>query len=258
MTKAKDIRVLLVRSGATEWDRAGRLGGSADLPMCDAGRAALLAELAAMGDVRLRAVYTGEDEGSRESAALIASATDSKVKVVADLREPGLGLWEGLSEQDLETRFPSAARQWREDPGSVAVPGGEDLHEAMARLSEHVRKALTSAARSGESVALVLRPMALGLVLCAAAGKPAGEMWKMAEAAPNLLWLTLNSSTFRLSQPVVAGADAGPGAQSEVKPGAMRSASAANGGGVREMLSGLLHRLSPPGGPGEPGSLSRG
>lgn len=45
MTKPGTVTLTLVRSGATEWDDAGRLQGATDLPMSESGREALLATL---------------------------------------------------------------------------------------------------------------------------------------------------------------------------------------------------------------------
>jgi len=45
MAKKDQIDLLLVRSGRTEWEEAGRLQGQADLPLSEAGREVVLANL---------------------------------------------------------------------------------------------------------------------------------------------------------------------------------------------------------------------
>ncbi|HVZ93598.1 MAG TPA: histidine phosphatase family protein, partial [Phycisphaerales bacterium] len=45
MGKQTGIQVVLVRSGRTEWDDAGRLQGVTDLPLSESGRSALGGQL---------------------------------------------------------------------------------------------------------------------------------------------------------------------------------------------------------------------
>ncbi len=160
MTKAAGTQVLLIRSARTAWDDAGRLQGRADLPATDAGLAQTAAELRAYAetsDKQPAVVYAPDDEGARTTAAAAAAAFDAKAKTADGFRAINLGLWEGLTAEDLEERHPRNFRQWREHPATVIVPEGESVTDfqeralaAFAKLLErHPKKAL----------AVVLRPL---------------------------------------------------------------------------------------------------
>ncbi len=187
MAKNGTIHVLLVRSGATEWDDAGRAQGETDLPLCPSGRERLAAELsdhfrccAGSAWSELDGVLHAPDEASRETAAILATMAGARTRELDGLRAMNMGLWEGLRDAELLERHPTAYQQWLEDPTVVTPPDGESLPEAEERLLEALRKGL--ARRS--SAAVVLRPPAFGLLRCWLLGRPATDLWKVIEEAP--------------------------------------------------------------------------
>src|SRR5688572_29219178 len=96
MAKTQTCRLLLMRTGSTEWDEAGRLQGSVDLPLSAAARQGVNDQIGMLGAAELAVVLTGPDEASRETAEIVADQTGCSPKVVDDLREINLGLWEGM------------------------------------------------------------------------------------------------------------------------------------------------------------------
>ena len=68
--------LLLIRSGRTEWAEQGRLQGHADLPIADAGRAAVVATrshlLSDENAIHLATNSCAPDEATPEPAALLA------------------------------------------------------------------------------------------------------------------------------------------------------------------------------------------
>lgn len=154
--------IYLVASAATAWDDQGRLQGSMDLPPSVTGRqtAGRIAALWKSGVIR--AVHHGPDEASRLVASLLAQAHQGRHKSNEGLAEVNLGLWQGLTETELEDRYPTAYGQWREDPGSVMIPEGEDLEHARQRYQAAVARIV---GRSGDHpVVLVLRPVIRRLI----------------------------------------------------------------------------------------------
>src|SRR5262249_49622910 len=162
------------RAGQTEWDRSGRLQGTCDLPLCPEARGQLKAALTngRGGGIETlgggagvpRAGFCAPGEASIGAARVVAGAaegaggTAAKVTAEESLREMDLGLWEGLSEHELNERFPRAARQWQDDPDCVCPPEGEAFAEARGRVISGVRKIIDKA-KPGSTVALVLRPI---------------------------------------------------------------------------------------------------
>ncbi len=162
----------LIASGATAWQEAGRLQGLADMPLSAGGLASAEAAAAAWqaGAMRARpkAVYCAGDEASRATAAAFAARSGCKVKELEELREVDVGLWQGLTEAELEERYPTAFGQWVENPTRVAIPGGEPLAEAVERLAGVVGKLL---GRGGErTVVMVLQPVMLRLAMAMLGG----------------------------------------------------------------------------------------
>jgi len=196
MPKASDLRVLLVRSGQTQWDAAGRVTGSADLPLTDAGRRHIQEEVAALDGARLGVVLCGPDEGSRETAGIVAEATGARVKTVEGLHEMRLGLWEGLRAADLEERYPKAYRQWTDDPAAVLVPDGETVSEAMDRLVSELARSLERVKEASQGVGVVLRPMALALVRCWMGDGKTKGVWTCGDQ-PDVEWRSLGRDQIR-------------------------------------------------------------
>lgn len=197
MAKSNEINVLLLRSGTTEWDKAGRLSGSCDLPLCEAGCRDAEDLAAKLASTPLSVIYCGPDDACVATAEAVARVTGSKVKPIADLGEIGLGLWEGLLGSEIEEKYPTAYRQWIEDPASVNAPEGEPMLEAEDRILGAVAKALDKVRDGSGGVALVLRPLALGVVRCWLAGEAVSNLWSMVKGCPSAEWRVVPRAMLR-------------------------------------------------------------
>jgi broad specificity phosphatase PhoE len=162
-------RVILIPAAPTPWDVEGRLGGNPMLPLSTDGEIALRKSLAAMTD-DVSAVYTFTGNLACEQAAkLVAQRFGMRVRN-SDLLEPiSMGLWQGLTRDELRFRFPSVFQQWEANPLSVNPPEGESLEAGAQRFGEGVRKILKR--NREQTIALVLRPMSLQII----AGQLRGE-----------------------------------------------------------------------------------
>lgn len=186
MARNLKIELVFVRSGLTEWDEQGRIQGRTDLPLSTAGRteaAKLAGEVGRLLTNYSRSViYSGPDEASLATAALIADPLAIKARVLDGLQTMDLGLWEGSLESEIESRFPSAARLWAEQPSLVQAPKGEEFEEAEFRLRRSVCEILERS--PARAVVFVCRPLPFAMACCWLAGRPSRDVWAVLDAGP--------------------------------------------------------------------------
>ncbi|OAT86148.1 hypothetical protein A6M21_03985 [Desulfotomaculum copahuensis] len=131
----RETVVLLVRHGATEWNRLSRYQGRLDAPLSDEGLAQFRALVAAMSSVPLAAVYTAPLARSAAGAGMLADAHGLEPLVLPGLTEICHGAWEGLLLSEVAGRYAGLLRRWRTAPYEVRMPGpgGETLAEVEER-----------------------------------------------------------------------------------------------------------------------------
>lgn len=207
MAKTDIASLVLVRCGKTEWDEAGRLQGSADLPISVTGRERLGAALAAAAShiPEPATILTAGDEASIESARMVVAALGGKIREAATLSGIEYGLWQGLLETELFDRYPTAFQRWRADPASVNPPEGETLTEVEERLAATVCKGLDRV--GARTLGLVLRPLQFGLMKMWIGGEPTTQLWRLLERSGQVEYHEVPRSIFReIRQTARAGA----------------------------------------------------
>ncbi|MFZ4576001.1 MAG: histidine phosphatase family protein [Phycisphaerales bacterium] len=180
MAQAKFLSLLLVRAGPTEWDRQGRITGSVDLPLPPTSCSAV-AEAGAPYGSGVAVVLSGPESAAQTAAKVFAPR--ARVRVVDELREPGLGLWEGLLETEVEQRYRACYREWRADPSSVSIPESEPMLAAQSRLVRAVVAQGARFASDAQHVAVIVRPIAWGLLRCWAENRALTDLWGLLEGA---------------------------------------------------------------------------
>ena len=96
----------LVRHGETDWNATGRWQGYADIPLNEDGRAQArrLAARLRREAVRFDAIYTSDLQRSAETASLVGAALGLSPQPLAALREIDVGLWSGLTVQEVRAQ----------------------------------------------------------------------------------------------------------------------------------------------------------
>lgn len=188
MGKRREFSLLLFRSAPTAWDIDARLAGASDHPICPQGQVVLEEVINRLQEVSLDLVLSATDEASVQSAELLASTTGAKVRKIKGINEVALGLWEGLRLDDIAEKYPSAYKQWINNPSSVRVPGGESLIEAERRILEGLVNGLEKVKAGHHRVGLVVRPMAWGLLRCWLSDTPIDRIWDILRDAPMYGW----------------------------------------------------------------------
>lgn len=202
MVKTSTFRLMLIRCAQTEWDAAGRLQGSADLPLSEQGRAwasGMGERLASDEDALPKPdlVLHAPDEASSETAHLIGSATKARVKEIPEFSPMSLGLWEGLRREELNERHPKNFGQWQSDPASINPPEGDSHASTQHRLLSAIAR--TAEKHPKKRVAMVLRPIEFEIVRRAIAGLtpdaaagPMDSFWPKPDEGSTVELFTIN------------------------------------------------------------------
>ena len=148
---------LIIRHGQTDWNVSKRLQGHSDIPLNEKGReqAAALAET--LRDEKLDAIFSSDLKRALETARAIARLHHLPVQPDPAFRERSYGAFEGLSREEIKTRYPESHAAWyAADPDHV-FPPGERPAESMRTFHNRVIDALYRIARpyAGKKIVLI-------------------------------------------------------------------------------------------------------
>jgi len=154
--------ILLARHGETDWNLERRVQGHTDRPLNGTGHAQALALAKTLAHEPLEAVYASDLSRAYETARAVAEPRRLPVRTLPELREKDFGTWEGLTDEEILSRFPDARRgHW----------GDGETHEDVAgRVVAALR---TIAERHPGATVLVVShggPLRAVLSHCSAAG----------------------------------------------------------------------------------------
>lgn len=124
-----------IRHGETAWNALGRYQGHQDSPLTDLGRQQAIASARNLRDRGITRLYSSPLRRAFETAEIFAEVLKLK-RVHADerLREIGYGEWEGLTQEEVRSRWPELLKAWKRTPHLAAIPGAESLQSARSRL----------------------------------------------------------------------------------------------------------------------------
>ena len=125
----------LVRHGQTDWNRAGKIQGTTDIPLNETGRqqaeqlATVLKERSGYpAKTRIDAVYASPLARAFQTAEILAKEEKLPLRRLTGLRERDFGCWEGKSWQQVEAEYPDEFHLWRDprlfDELSAPFPSG--------------------------------------------------------------------------------------------------------------------------------------
>jgi broad specificity phosphatase PhoE len=161
-------RLYLVRHGATPASASDRFAGTLDTELSAEGRDQANALGRRLANEPLVAVYASPLRRTVDTASRAVGARRLEVIRREGLREISYGRWEGLTRDEVATRFPDEYRQWTEDPFSLAPQGGESGAEVMARGLPVIRELVER--YTGSVVLVVSHKATIRLTLCAVLG----------------------------------------------------------------------------------------
>jgi probable phosphoglycerate mutase len=156
-------QIFVIRHGQTEWNLARRMQGRLDSPLTHAG----MEQAHSHGEVLKRltpieAMYVSPSGRTRETAYIINSYVRAPVEFNESLLERDVGLWSGLTVDELEEAFPQAWRSRLDDPFNHRPPEGESLADMSQRCAEFLEAMLTGPAMN---VALVTHQVMSRVIL---------------------------------------------------------------------------------------------
>jgi broad specificity phosphatase PhoE len=162
--------ILLVRHGQTDSNINNFYVGWSDEDLNEAGYNQSSRLSSRLSSLPVRSVHTSPLLRTHTTAAILAEPHGLKPAVMDDLIEVDLGDWQGLYATEIKRRWPEIWRQWRTDPSSVTVPGGESLTHVTERAIRALHRIAVSS--QGELSAIVTHEVIVKVLVAHVLGAP--------------------------------------------------------------------------------------
>jgi 2,3-bisphosphoglycerate-dependent phosphoglycerate mutase len=161
-------RLILIRHGETLWNTERRMQGQHDSPLTARGLWQAQQLGARMQALPFAALYSSDLPRAARTAQHIAEATGHAIVTDQRLRERHFGVFEGLTQQEMESREPQAYVRFMSRDPQYAVPGGESPAGFFARCLAALEE--LAARHAGETIAVVTHGLVLDSAYRAATG----------------------------------------------------------------------------------------
>lgn len=170
------LKLLLIRTGATEYESQHRVQGTLDIPLSEDGRLQMEKVATELHSTTIDACFAGPCRATQQSADILATELNLKPKTIEDLRNLDHGLWQGMLISDVKSKQPKVYRQWQEHPETVCPPEGESLQVVRERLARALNK-IAKKQKTGTAAVVVAEPLT-SLLKQALRDDALGNLWE--------------------------------------------------------------------------------
>ncbi len=134
--------VYLARHGETEWNVVGRRQGRSDSPLTTNGRLGVDDLAARIRNIPIDAIAASPLGRAVTTATVYGEALSLDVNIVDELAEIDQGLWTGLTDEEVDRRFPgdrdvrsANLYTWRYPEGESYEDGDRRAADALVAIS---------------------------------------------------------------------------------------------------------------------------
>lgn len=171
------MKIYLVRHGETEWNKEGRIQGSADIPLNEFGIE--LAEITSEGmqEIPVEIIFSSPLIRARKTAEIMKR--DRQIPVVYDdrLREMGFGRYEGSLIREAAADPEHALHHFIRHPEAYHAKDGEEFSQVIARACSFIREILLPAQDKYKHVMITAHGAFIRCFMRCIEERPLSEFW---------------------------------------------------------------------------------
>lgn len=134
MNDGSTTELIVVRHGETACNAEGRLQGHRGGALSPRGHEQSAAVAERLSETRFDALYSSDLARAHETAGYIARRTGHEIMTDPRLRERCMGVFEGLTWHEAETRYPEEMARYRERDPDYVFPEGESWQQVYDRV----------------------------------------------------------------------------------------------------------------------------
>lgn len=173
------VKLILVRHGETAWNKQGRFQGQSDVPLSEAGikQAEQLAKFFPLE--HLNAIYASDLKRAHLTALKVAERFSLPVHTEKAFREMNFGVWEGLTYEEIASRWQDAVENFFQRPDLLEVPQGESFAELQARAVKRVQEIVAAHEGASAHVAIFAHGAVIRALLAYFLHMPLRYLWSI-------------------------------------------------------------------------------
>lgn len=200
-------RLVILRHGESEANRAGVWQGQFDSPLTDIGvlQAQAAAKVIAMASPSI--VVASDLQRAATTGDIVGAAAEVPVGYDARLREIDVGEWTGISGQDVKEQYAEERERHLRGEDFKRGTTGESLSEVQHRVRPLLEETL-GRLESGRVGVLATHGITARVIVGTVLGLEISQMWHLFGGFGNCHWAEVAESTLAAppSFPVVGGA----------------------------------------------------
>ena len=137
-------RVFLVRHGESKWNTLKKVQGQKNIPLTENGidQAHLIGNRLINENIDI--IYSSHLDRAKDTANIIGQKTNVNVNTMEALQEINFGIWEGMSQVDVDKNYNKDFVLWRKQPENLKIEKGETLEDLQARAMKGVNSIINN------------------------------------------------------------------------------------------------------------------
>jgi len=191
------LEIIIARHGETAWNAADIFRGRVNIGLSENGlkQVELLGEY--LGEKKIQAVYCSPLPRAVQTAEAIARRQSVKIQPLPDLTDLDFGEWEGVTRQEVMTKYKELYELWLERPEIVQIPKGESIPESRKRALSALDKIMSQ--NQEGTVAIVTHRVITKVLICALLGLDDSHFWNIEQSTCGVTTFIHNGKCFILT-----------------------------------------------------------
>jgi broad specificity phosphatase PhoE len=156
-------RILFIRPGETDWNRAGKQQGTVAAPLNALGKRQAEKLAVFLRVIGVSALYSSTTRRAAQTAEIVVEKLGYAPIMDERLRERSVGEWQGLTLGEIRDWYPASYAALLTEGDSYRIPGGDSRQDVRERMNAALADILKQG--KGETVAIISHTTAIKMAL---------------------------------------------------------------------------------------------